>query len=173
MAGLVDRGGGGRPSGRCSRPRFSWRGAVAPDALDGAADLQPAPRPAAAAAEARRAQIVEPSPPAPAIAFAGGGAAPSVVVTPIPAPIVPAAVAARFPEPAVSFATPAFEPGRTAFTTNQELRNIIHGLERSTAIGERATAVTVLALGATPAGTPIEALAFTRPQAAPVIAGTP
>jgi len=130
--------------------------------------FQPAPRPAAlpASGAARAAE------PAPAIA-SPVRSAPPVVVTPIPAPTVPAAVAARFPEPAVTFATPAFEPGRTTFTSNQELRNIVHGLERSAAIGERATAVTVVGLGATPAGTPIEALAFTRPPVAPVIAGTP
>jgi hypothetical protein len=131
--------------------------------------FQPAPRPAASPASGA-ARAAEPT--APAIA-APVRTPPPVVITPIPAPIVPAAVAARFPEPAVSFATPAFEPGRTAFTTNQELRNIVHGLERGAAIGERATAVTVLALGATQAGTPIEALAFTRPPMAPAIAGTP
>ena len=132
--------------------------------------FQPVPRPAPAASGAARAP--EPIAPAPAIA-SPVRTPPAVVVTPIPAPIVPAAVAARFPEPAVSFATPAFEPGRTTFTTNAELRNIVHGLERGAAIGERATAVTVLALGATPAGTPIEALAFSRPPVAPALAGTP
>ena len=34
-------------------------------------------------------------------------------------PPVPPAIAARFPEPAERFATPAFEPGRTAYTTQR------------------------------------------------------
>ena len=42
-----------------------------------------------------------------------------------------AQVAARFPEPNVSFATPAFEAGRTAFTTNDELYAFLQRLARS------------------------------------------
>ena len=89
-----------------------------------------------------------------------------VVVTPLPTPSVPAAIAARFPEPAVSFATPAFDVGRTAFTTNAELRTILRGLERGASLGEQATDVNVLSLGVSQAGEPIEAIAFTRPSAA-------
>ena len=95
-----------------------------------------------------------------------------VVVTPLPAPSVAPAIAARFPEPALTFATPAFEPGRTAFTSNAELRAIVRGLERGTMVGENATAVEVLTLGVSQAGEPIEALAFSRPPAAPAVAGS-
>jgi hypothetical protein len=84
---------------------------------------------------------------------------------------VPPAVAARFPEPAVNFATPAFEPGRTTFTSNEELRSIVHGLARSAAIGENTSEVAVIPLGASQGGTPIEALAFTRAAPAAAIGG--
>ena len=85
-----------------------------------------------------------------------------------PVPVAPAiapALAARFPEPVVSFATPAFEAGRSAFTTNAELRAILHGLERSGADPAHGTGVSVLPLGTSQSGEPIEALAFTRPAA--------
>jgi len=95
-----------------------------------------------------------------------------VIVTPLPAPSVSAAVAARFPEPAVTFATPAFEPGRTTFTSNDELGAILHGLARGAAIGEHASDVSVIPLGASQLGAPIEALAFTRPAPPAAVAGT-
>ena len=85
-----------------------------------------------------------------------------------PGPLVSAALAAQFPEPAVSFATPAFEPGRTAYTTHDELSAILHGLERSGVDSPRGTDVAVLPLGSSQSGLSIEALAFTRaPVAAP------
>ncbi|MDQ6638340.1 MAG: succinylglutamate desuccinylase/aspartoacylase family protein [Pseudomonadota bacterium] len=71
----------------------------------------------------------------------------------------------------MSFATPAFEPGRTAFTSNQELASIVHGLERSASIGEHDSDVAVVPLGFSQAGVPIEALAFTRPAPPPALAG--
>ncbi len=39
-----------------------------------------------------------------------------------------------FPEPALTFATPAFEPGRQAMTRDDELRSILFGLERGSEI---------------------------------------
>jgi len=93
----------------------------------------------------------------------------AVVITPLPMPSVAPAIAARFPEPAVTFATPAFEPGRTAFTSNAELHAIVHGLERSATLGERSTDVAVLTIGASQRGEAIEALAFRRP---PAVAGS-
>ena len=71
---------------------------------------------------------------------------------PLPAPPpIAAAVAARFPEPAVDFATPAFTPGRQAFTTFEELHAVLAGLERDAALGDAAavppTRVQLLALG--------------------------
>ena len=95
---------------------------------------------------------------------------PTLAATPLvqPGPRVSAALAAQFPEPAVSFATPAFEPGRTAYTTHEELASILHGLERSGVDSSRGTDVTVLPLGMSQSGLSIEALAFTRaPVAAP------
>ena len=97
----------------------------------------------------------------------------NVVVTPLPTPNVPPAIAARFPEPAVSFATPAFDAGRTAFTTNAELGTLLRGLQRGASLGEHATDVSVLSLGVSQMGDPIEAIAFTRPPATPAIARRP
>jgi len=97
----------------------------------------------------------------------------NVVVAPLPTPSVPAAIAARFPEPAVSFATPAFDAGRTAFTTNAELGALLRGLQRGASLGERATDVNVLSLGVSQSGEAIEAIAFTRPPATPAIARRP
>jgi len=72
----------------------------------------------------------------------------------------------------VTFATPAFQAGRTAFTTNDELSAFLQGLMRSVGPG-RGTAVEVLPIGASQRGTTIEALAFTRPYVAPAVAASP
>ena len=96
-----------------------------------------APPPAPASATTGSAPV----PPASSPAAAPAASAPTAVASPVRRrrrsssrpcrrrPFRPA-VAARFPEPALSFATPAFEPGRSAFTSNAELRTIVHGLER-------------------------------------------
>ena len=97
----------------------------------------------------------------------------NVVVTPLPTPSVPPAIAARFPEPAVTFATPAFDAGRTAFTTNAELGAILRRIERGNTLSEHATDVNVLSLGVSQLGDPIEALAFTRPPPSPAVARRP
>ncbi|MEO5844930.1 MAG: peptidase M14, partial [Caldimonas sp.] len=133
--------------------------------------VSPAPRPSRAPASAPARPGAERQPLAAAAATPVRPQAP-VNITPLPAPAVPAAVAARFPEPQVTFATPAFEPGRTGFTTNEELGAIVHGLARSAAIGEHSSEVTVIPLGASQAGAPIEALAFTRPAPPGSVAGT-
>jgi hypothetical protein len=100
-------------------------------------------------------------------------------VAPLPLPPTPAvvsvppisaAVAARFPEPNVSFATPAFEPGRSAFTTNDELHGLLLGLLRGTPGTARGTAIELLPIGLSQRGTPIEVLAFTRPYVPPAVA---
>ena len=125
----------------------------------------PAPRPATppvsappAAASAPPVAVALPVRPAPPVALAP-------LPAPLPAPLVPPAVAAHFPAPALTFATPAFEPGRSAFTTNDELHAIIYRLARGASMGETATDVTVVSLGNSQRGEPIEALAFTRPAA--------
>jgi hypothetical protein len=109
--------------------------------------------------------------PAAASAASGGAMPPAVNARPVLAPAPPVlngppvtpAIAARFPEPVVSFATPAFEPGRTAYTTNDEMAAILHGLERSGVDSVLRTDVAVLPLGQSQSGLPIEALAFKRP----------
>lgn len=110
------------------------------------------------------------SSPMPAWTPAGGPPMPPArrptpaVPAPTPAPVAEApqpapyndAVAARFPEPAVEFRTPAFQPGHPGFTTNAELqavlREIVHG-------GGNAT---LLPLGSSQSGVPLEAILFTR-----------
>lgn len=89
---------------------------------------------------------------------------PPPVPMPVAAPVRPVspAVAARFPEPAVAFLTPAFAEGRRDFTSNAELHDVLRGLS----IGDgarRRTSIELLAIGTSGWGTPIEALAFTRP----------
>jgi hypothetical protein len=91
---------------------------------------------------------------------------PIAAAAPLPqASAVPAAVAAHFPEPAVTFATPAFEAGRLTMTRDDELRSILFGLERG---GE----IKVLSLGVSQAGRPIEALAFSRPVSPPAVSAS-
>jgi len=132
------------------------------------ANLPPPPRNAAPPAAAPSAAASAPA------AVASPVRSPSnVVVAPLPTPSVPAAIAARFPEPAVSFATPAFEAGRTAFTTNAELGAVLRRIERGNTLGEHATDVNVLSLGVSQMGEPIEAIAFTRPPPSPAVAHRP
>ncbi|WP_235580377.1 M14 family metallocarboxypeptidase [Rhizobacter sp. Root404] len=103
--------------------------------------------------------------------------APVATPTPTPAPALPtmrpiepataasaagaaesAGVAARFPDPPVSYRTPAFEPGRTGFTTNAELRNVLNGLVREGG----ATSIRLVQAGSSQTGVPLEALHFSR-----------
>ncbi len=85
------------------------------------------------------------------------------VPPPAVAPVVPysAAVAARFPDPPVDYATPAFQDARTGFTTNAEVQTLLRSLATP---GEAAgqPSVTVLSLGSSQNGVPIEALLFSR-----------
>ena len=90
-------------------------------------------------------------------------------LTPTPAATAPtapglpysAAVAARFPDPTVDYATPAFTDARSGFTTNAELQAVLRALVRP---GEAAglPGVTLLALGTSQNAVPIEALLFSR-----------
>jgi len=73
------------------------------------------------------------------------------------------AVSARFPDPDVVYRTPAFEPGRTGFTTNAEVRTILNGLAVA---GAQRADVRLLALGTSQNGAPLEALLFARPGGA-------
>jgi hypothetical protein len=129
-----------------------------------------APRPAAPPASAPSAAAGAPAPgqtaSAPPVAVAlPVRPSPPIVLAPLPAPAVPSAVAAHFPEPALTLPTPAFEPGRSTFTSNDELQAIVQGFTRSASIGENPTDIAVRSLGNSQRGEPIEALAFTRPPA--------
>jgi hypothetical protein len=77
-----------------------------------------------------------------------------------------AAVAARFPDPAVTYRTPALQPGRSAFTSDAELQALMRGLARDG--GAASTTIKLVPLGSSQAGTALEALLFTRnAEAAP------
>ena len=88
-------------------------------------------------------------------------AAASAPVAPVgPALPYSAAVAARFPDPAVRYDTPAFEPGRTTFTSNAEVQSILRSLVREG--GSGAPTVRLLNVGSSQSGQPIEGLLYTR-----------
>jgi len=88
----------------------------------------------------------------------GADAVPAVP-TSSQAPYSPA-VAARFPEPPVHYGTPAFQPGRSAFTTNEEMQAVLRFMvDQSRADG---TTVKLLSVGTSQRGVPMEALLFTR-----------
>lgn len=95
------------------------------------------------------------STPAPA-----GSAAPPAAPEPATSAPYGPAVAARFPDPAATPRTPAFEPGRTAYTSNAELRQLLRLLQRDA--GPTTAQVRLLGLGSSQSGEPIEALLFTR-----------
>lgn len=77
---------------------------------------------------------------------------------PIPAPDQPDALAARFPEPSVTYRTPAFQPGRAqVFTTNAELQAWTQALGRDAGQVAR-----VVKAGTSQKGQPIEAVLLTR-----------
>jgi len=89
---------------------------------------------------------------------------PPAAPVPLTAPAAPYndAVAARFPDPAVSYRTPAFEPGRSSYTSNTELQSALRSLLRDGRDRPGATTVRLLPLGSSQNGVPIEALLFTR-----------
>jgi hypothetical protein len=121
---------------------------------------RPAPvavRPAAAPASAPAPVVGTTSPPR--LAPAPEPAAPKPTATAASAPYA-AAVAARFPDPPVSYRTPAFQPGRTAFTSNDELQAFLRNLVRDGRAG--GTTVKLLTLGSSQTGVPLQALLFTR-----------
>ena len=80
-----------------------------------------------------------------------------------------AALAARFPDPDIRYRTPAFEPGHDGFTSNAELRALLHGLVRDGSGGSGATRISLIWLGSSQTGVPLEALHFTRSAAADVL----
>ena len=81
-----------------------------------------------------------------------------------------AAVAARFPDPAIAYSTPGLQAGRTQFSTNAEIAAWLRNLAVQASPGAR---VTVLSIGQSQQGTPLEALLLTRaasPDAGSVLA---
>ncbi|HEX6362941.1 MAG TPA: M14 family metallopeptidase [Albitalea sp.] len=157
-----------------SRLRWGPVGLVLAALFGCAADVPPPPRPVEGIApptrvvppEAARAAASSPAASAPgAVAFPVTGAAAAAPV-PASAPAAPTyvetpEVAARFPDPPVDYATPAFQPGRAAYTTNEEVQAFLRGLVREPR-ADGGTAVRLLALGTSQTGAPIEALLFTR-----------
>ncbi len=109
----------------------------------------PAPQPVPPHPAAAAVSLPAPRPSAPAPAPAAAPAAP-----------YGPAVMARFPDPAVRYATPAFEPGHAAFTSNAELQAQLRELVREAkAAGSRAQ---LLVAGVSQTGQPIEALLLSR-----------
>ena len=70
------------------------------------------------------------------------------------------AVAARFADPGIRYSTPGLAPERRSFTTNAELSQWLHNLTQAPATN--AARATVLEIGRSQNGTPIEALVVTR-----------
>jgi len=79
-----------------------------------------------------------------------------------PGPPYNDAVAARFPAPAQRYETPGLQPGRSTFTSNDELAAFVAALARTPGVRR-------LAPGLSQRGTPIEALHFSRGPGRPVV----
>lgn len=84
--------------------------------------------------------------------------APAPAAVPAPAPAAPpSGLASRFPEPAVSYKTPAFQPGHSAPTSAAEAQRLMQGLAR-----DHGAVVRLIKLGDGPNGAAFEALLFSR-----------
>lgn len=112
--------------------------------------------------------------------------APAAVPTPTPAPVVQtfpvpppslgaaplppttppysAAVAARFPAPAVSYSTPGLQPGRSSFSTPADVNNWLLAQASAAArvAGAPPVAAAVMSIGRSQRGEPLQALVLTR-----------
>lgn len=132
-----------RPNAPAPLPPRAQRGTVVPAPLgQGTPPLSPLPR---------QDVVTSPLPPA----------APLIVHNDGPmAPPYGAAVAARFPDPAVAYATPGLAAERRAFTTNAELAQWLQALAPAAARGPTRTAL--LNLGMSQRGEPILGLLATR-----------
>ena len=71
------------------------------------------------------------------------------------------ALAARFPDPVVTYRTPAFEPGHEGVTSNAELRALLRAIAGDAA---NTGSVRLLQVGSSQAGVPLEALHLSRPS---------
>ncbi len=109
------------------------------------------------------APTTEPSAPAGVIAPPSAASPPAQVLPEKPAPVLESpGVSARFPDPAVSYRTPAFESGRVDYTSNAELRTFLHGLVRDAQGAANPTTIRLLQPGSSQTGVPLEALHFSR-----------
>lgn len=93
--------------------------------------------------------------------------APAPVAPPAPAeapsPLETAAVAARFPAPSAEYAVPALKEGRATFTTADEMQALLQELSAPRNPPDAdAALVSVIPLGKSQAGVPLQALLFTR-----------
>lgn len=79
-----------------------------------------------------------------------------------PLPPYGEAVAARFPAPAVRYTTPAFAPGRSDFTSNEELAAFLAAVARQ-------GGAQLLSPGHSQQGTPLQALRFSRGPGRPAV----
>lgn len=166
-----------------SRMRWWPLGLVLSGLLACSTPLEPARRESARPAPRPQAVAVAP---APAVAPPASAAQPAFTTPVAPQSSVPSAaapavapgtaapygpaVAARFPDPLVNFRTPAFQPGRTSFTSNAEVQSLLRALVRDGRPG--GSTVTLLSLGSSQSGVPLEALLFTRaadPQPAALV----
>ncbi|MBC7681625.1 MAG: succinylglutamate desuccinylase/aspartoacylase family protein [Ferruginibacter sp.] len=125
---------------------------------------QPAVTRAAPAATTEAPAIAQPVPPA------------SITQTDAPDALTPdgapysAAVAARFADPAIAYSTPGLQPGRTSYSSNAEIGD---WLAQLTLKPSRGVHPSVLRIGLSQQGVPLEALLLTRansPDAPSVIA---
>ena len=73
-----------------------------------------------------------------------------------------AAVAARFSDPKVTYRTPAFAANRAAFTSNAELQALMMALVQEAVPATGQPRVSLLPLGTSQKGLPLQALLFTR-----------
>jgi hypothetical protein len=164
--------------------RTRWPHLLAPLALTllaacSSTPLPPWPSPGSAPTTARTGPPVvdlgSSAPPAPA-----ASATAPVVVTPVapqgsevPPPAAGASapgamappygpeVAARFPDPAIAYSTPGLAPGRDTYSSDAEISRWLRDLAAA-AGGTKATRASVLALGQSQSGVPLEALVLTR-----------
>ena len=138
----------------CSTPGpvFDMRGrGIANPPATGSSATAPAPSASGSTATA-------PSPSASTPVQTAGGAASADPAT----AAYNAAVAARFSEPKVSYRTPAFAPNHIGFTSNAELQALMMALVQEAVPATGQPRVSMLALGTSQKGTPLQALLFTR-----------
>jgi len=134
--------------------------------LAGCSTPLPPPEPRAAPP----APVVVAPPPAPAVEPAVAlPVTPPADAEPAPLPqgeapeaVFSAAVQARFPAPPVDYHTPAFESGRTTYTSNAELRTLMHAIADESRSASDPTRVRLLSVGSSQRGVPLEALLFSR-----------